>query len=218
MSTEPTAGELRRQREELLAKVKQADLILLQEQVAKITLLHKERRAAFDKTAESLKAEGRALINVAKEEAEVIVQDAKNRADSILAGAAEETKLWVAEKTALAGVQHFEPNMKLDVGGVRFRTSLTTLCRFPETMIGCMFSGRHAMPLGKDEHFFIDRDGTHFRHILNFLRAPEGYKVEVGGADLRELQRECEYYGIDQLMFPTTEKSLPYRKLCTHLT
>jgi hypothetical protein len=66
MSTEPTVGELRRQREELLAKVKQADKILLQEQVAKITQLHNERRIAFDKTAESLNAEGRALINGAK--------------------------------------------------------------------------------------------------------------------------------------------------------
>ncbi|KAJ1389428.1 hypothetical protein B484DRAFT_409327 [Ochromonadaceae sp. CCMP2298] len=42
-----------------------------------------------------------------------------------------------------------------------------------------MFSGRHALPLGKDEQFVIDRDGTRLQHILNFLRAPEGYKMEL---------------------------------------
>ncbi|KAJ1431010.1 BTB/POZ protein [Ochromonadaceae sp. CCMP2298] len=115
-----------------------------------------------------------------------------------------EKQQFEAEKAALAGVQHFEANIKLDVGGVRYTTSLTTLRRFPDSMIGCMFSGRHALPKGEDGHFFIDRDGTHFRHILNFLRSPEGYKVEVEGADERELRRECEYYGIDQLMFGIT--------------
>jgi hypothetical protein len=79
-------------------------------------------------------------------------------------------------------------------------------------MIGCMFSGKHALPLGKDEHFFIDRDGRNFYHILNFLRSPEGYKVGLEGREKDELRRECEYYGIDQLMFAIpctgTEKDL----------
>jgi hypothetical protein len=100
--------------------------------------------------------------------------------------------------------------VRLDQGGVPYTTSLTTLRRFPDSMIGCMFSGKHALPLGKDEHFFIDRDGRNFYHILNFLRSPEGYKVGLEGREKDELRRECEYYGIDQLMFaiPCTEKLL----------
>ncbi|KAJ1389975.1 BTB/POZ protein, partial [Ochromonadaceae sp. CCMP2298] len=118
---------------------------------------------------------------------------------------------WEAEKAALAGVQHFESVVKLDVGGVRYTTTLTTLRRFPDSMIGCMFSGRHALSKGEDGYFFIDRDGTHFRHILNFLRSPKGYKVAgVADAEKEELRRECEYYGIDQWVFaiPYTEKLL----------
>jgi len=134
-----------------------------------------------------------------------IIQNAKKEADIILAGAAGEKQQWEAEKAALAGVQHFESVVKLDVGGVRYTTSLTTLRRFPDSMIGCMFSGRHALPKGEDGYFFIDRDGTHFRHILNFLRSPEGYKVLVTGAEEEELRRECEYYGIDQLMFDSCD-------------
>ncbi|KAJ1411616.1 BTB/POZ protein, partial [Ochromonadaceae sp. CCMP2298] len=117
---------------------------------------------------------------------------------------------WEAEKAALAGVQHFESVVKLDVGGVRYTTTLTTLRRFPDSMIGCMFSGRHALSKGEDGYFFIDRDGRHFYHILNFLRAPEGYTDGLEGREKEELRRECEYYGIDQLMFaiPYTEKEL----------
>ncbi|KAJ1425682.1 BTB/POZ protein [Ochromonadaceae sp. CCMP2298] len=149
--------------------------------------------------------------------ARILIADAKNQAETILAGAAEETKKWEAEKTALAEVQHFKPMVKLDVGGVRVTTSLTTLNRFPDSMIGCMFSGRHALPKGEDGYFFIDRDGAHFRHVLNFLRSPEGYKMVLTGAEVDELRRESEYYGIDQLMFPpSTEKSLPYKDLRTH--
>ncbi len=37
-------------------------------------------------------------------------------------------------------------------------------------MLAAMFSGRHELQREPDGSFFIDRDGAHFRHILNFLR------------------------------------------------
>jgi hypothetical protein len=33
-----------------------------------------------------------------------------------------------------------------------------------------MFSGRHQLKTESDGSHFIDRDGTHFRYILNYLR------------------------------------------------
>ncbi|KAJ1401879.1 hypothetical protein B484DRAFT_405582 [Ochromonadaceae sp. CCMP2298] len=197
------------------AKLLQEQVGMLHDQVEKITQLHKERRMAFDKAAESLDVESHALIADAKKRSGVIVQKAEKKTESIRAGAVEETQKWEAEKTALAGAQQFEPLVNLNVGYVRVTRTLTTLNRFPDSMIGCVFSGRHALPKSKDGYFFIDRDGTHFRHILNFLRLSKSYKVEVGGADVRELRRECEYYGIDQLMSPGTEKSLPYKDCST---
>jgi hypothetical protein len=138
-------------------------------------------------------------------------------AEAILAVAVEEKQKWEVEKEAISKVQQFEPIVELNIGSMRFETSRITLCRFPDTMIGCMFSGRHTLPRGKDGHFFIDRDGRHFHHILNFLRSPEGYKVGVTGAEEDELRRECAYYGIDELMFPLpppppppTQKRIPY--------
>jgi hypothetical protein len=128
------------------------------------------------------------------------VQDA-DTGDAILA-ALEEMNRWEAEKEAISKVQQFEPIVKLNIGSMRFETSRTTLCRFPDTMIGCMFSGRHALPKGEDGYFFIDRDGRHFHHILNFLRSPESYKSGLTGAEEGQLLGECKYYGIDELMFP----------------
>ncbi|KAJ1407744.1 BTB/POZ protein [Ochromonadaceae sp. CCMP2298] len=98
--------------------------------------------------------------------------------------------------------------VNLNVGGVRFTTQLKTLRRFPETVLEAMFSGKHALPKGEDGCFFIDRDGTHFRHILNFL-----VELLVLGADEKELRRESKYYGIDDLMFSGTQTRLAYQDM-----
>ncbi|RUO95923.1 BTB/POZ protein [Jimgerdemannia flammicorona] len=60
--------------------------------------------------------------------------------------------------------------IKLNVGGNLFETSLTTLKRDPQSMLAAMFSGRHPLTADADGSYFIDRDGTHFRLILNYLR------------------------------------------------
>ena len=54
-------------------------------------------------------------------------------------------------------------------GGLR-RPKRSTLRSRP-SFLASMFSGRHALsPSGDDGSHFIDRDPTHFRLILNFLR------------------------------------------------
>lgn len=48
---------------------------------------------------------------------------------------------------------------------------LLLVCSFPESRLGKMFNG--TIPIVLDtlkQHYFIDRDGGMFRHILNFLR------------------------------------------------
>ena len=42
-------------------------------------------------------------------------------------------------------------------------------------MLAVMFSGRHHATKGGDGRYFIDRDGTHFRYILNYLRDGNTY-------------------------------------------
>ena len=64
----------------------------------------------------------------------------------------------------------FSSTVKLDVGGQHFTTTVQTLTKDPNSMLAAMFSGKFEMKPSEDGSFFIDRDGTHFRFILNFLR------------------------------------------------
>ncbi len=67
---------------------------------------------------------------------------------------------------------HFAGAIKLNVGGVCFKTGLETLRSVQGSLFAEMFSGS-GFTVEKDEEdsaYFIDRDGSHFRHILNFLR------------------------------------------------
>jgi hypothetical protein len=79
--------------------------------------------------------------------------------------------------------------LNINVGGCIFATRLATLRKYPDTMLGAMFSGRYPIQKDKDDNYFIDRDGTHFSHILNFLRdescmPPKKSAQEVMNANL----------------------------------
>jgi len=119
---------------------------------------------------------------------------------------ADEKQQWDIEKQLIANTHTFESRIKLDVGGCKFTTTLTTLTRFPDSMIGTMFSGRHNLTTDESGYYFIDRDGTHFRHILNYLRCPEDFDVSSISADhLKELKKEAVYYGLDEKAFSSPE-------------
>ena len=60
-------------------------------------------------------------------------------------------------------------------------------------MLAAMFSGRHSLETTEDGSFFIDRDGTYFRFILNYLRNDELILPE-GGTLLEELEAEARFY------------------------
>ena len=74
-------------------------------------------------------------------------------------------------------------------------------------MLGAMFSGRHTLNQEPDGSYFIDRDGTHFADILNYLR--DGYIVVPSNSDhLQKLLIESKYYlldGLSQLLVPPYE-------------
>jgi hypothetical protein len=151
------------------------------------------------------------IVQLEKQEmhAKTIVSDAENSAARIIATAnaatatmKEEVALWETEKEVIASTQTLQPRIKLDIGGVRHVTSAATLTRFSDSMLGAMFSGRHEMLLDEDGYIFIDRDGTHFRHILNFLRNPELFSIDLSLAHEQELRREVDYYGLSAYMFP----------------
>jgi len=86
--------------------------------------------------------------------------------------------------------------VKLNVGGVKYETTLTTLTADgDDSMLGSMFSGRHALHPNEDGEIFIDRDGKHFGHILNVLRDSS---VAVNINDRMALATELQYHGISE--------------------
>jgi hypothetical protein len=115
----------------------------------------------------------------------------------------KEKEEWNDEKELISKLQKFNSStIKLDVGGIHYTTTLTTLQRFPESMIGAMFSGRHPLTLDEQGYYFIDRDGQYFRYILNYLRDPENFKINKTSNDFEAVNNEAIYYGIDDVMFP----------------
>ena len=94
---------------------------------------------------------------------------------------------------------HFSSTIKLNVGGHHFTTSLQTLTKDPNSMLAAMFSGKFEMKPSEDGAFFIDRDGTHFRFILNYLRNGELILPE-GATFLKELEAEANFYQIQGIV------------------
>jgi len=97
----------------------------------------------------------------------------------------------------------------LDVGGHFFSTTMETLTSVPGSLLGSMFSGRFPLNFTKDGRVFIDRDGFHFRHILNFLREPDSWSF-CHAKDkqlLEELKCEARFFGLEEAMFKNTSRT-----------
>ncbi|XP_015899432.1 FH protein interacting protein FIP2 isoform X3 [Ziziphus jujuba] len=84
--------------------------------------------------------------------------------------------------------------VRLNIGGKKFCTTRDTLTqREPDSMLAAMFSGRHTVCQDPEKGFvFVDRDGKHFRHILNWLR--DGVVPTLKNSEYAELLQEAEYY------------------------
>ena len=67
-------------------------------------------------------------------------------------------------------------------------------------MLSAMFSGRHNVTKDEDGRYFIDRDGTHFRYILNYLRDGNTYIPVDNQGVLDELYEEVQFYHIETLL------------------
>jgi hypothetical protein len=103
-----------------------------------------------------------------------------------------------AERAAVVAVLEGGSQVVLNVGGHKFHTSTTTLCNVQGSMLEAMFSGRHPVHAGSDGSYFIDRDCTYFRHILNHLRDGT-IPVELTPEEKTAIAREAAFYGLERL-------------------
>ena len=102
-----------------------------------------------------------------------------------------EARLAAASVSAAPTMSNATSAIELDVGGAPFKTTLATLSRHPHTFFAALARNRG----DATGPIFIDRDPTHFRFILNYLRSG----VLAAPADdvaKRELLVEAEFYGM----------------------
>lgn len=91
--------------------------------------------------------------------------------------------------------------VKLNVGGRMYITSAYTLSRDQESMLATLVSGRYSVDRQPDGSIFIDRDGTHFRYILNYLRGDRGVdSLPDNWTEQHQLLKEAKYYKLEGLV------------------
>ena len=82
------------------------------------------------------------------------------------------------------------------MGGYRFMTRLSTLQKYPDSMLAAMFSGRHKLDKDNDGYYFIDSNGTYFHYILDYLRHDQLPPTEATEA----VYKEAMYYNLHALV------------------
>lgn len=90
------------------------------------------------------------------------------------------------------------------------RVLLSFLIRYPESRLAKLFNG--SIPIVLDslkQHYFIDRDGGMFRHILNFMRNSR-LLIPDNFADLDLLLEEARYFDIARKCQPHIFSQTPY--------
>jgi hypothetical protein len=87
-----------------------------------------------------------------------------------------------------------EGRVELNIGGYRFHTSVQALRRVSHTFFDAYFSGRYAQDVCDDGSIFVDRDGEHFGHVLEYMRDGHVSVAQPGARPsvslLRALKRE----------------------------
>ena len=141
-------------------------------------------------------ARGEQMLEKARREREAGLQDVARLRTELAAEVAAMEKVQAEQRT----------RVEVDVGGVRFVTSTSTLRSRPGSMLDAKFSGRYLDEKEEDGSYFEDRDGSMFGHVLAFLR---DNVVAAGCEDdvhvLQRLKRELDYYC---LLEPAEEKEV----------
>jgi hypothetical protein len=69
-----------------------------------------------------------------------------------------------------------------------------------DTMLSIMFSGRFPLVKGEDQAYFIDRDPTYFRYILNYLRDDGSLSIPDTNEGREDLLKEAYFYQLGGLI------------------
>ncbi|XP_019794741.1 BTB/POZ domain-containing protein KCTD18 [Delphinus delphis] len=84
--------------------------------------------------------------------------------------------------------------LRLNVGGCIYTARRQSLCRFKDSMLASMFSGRFPLKTDESGACVIDRDGHLFKYLLDYLHGEVHIPTEE--QTRIALQEEADYFGI----------------------
>lgn len=87
------------------------------------------------------------------------------------------------------------PIVELNVGGELYTTTLSTLKKHPGSKLAEMFTGQPKLRRDSEGRFFIDRPGTYFKYILEYLRSNQ-----VPTQCVQDVYKEALFYDIEPLI------------------
>jgi hypothetical protein len=94
--------------------------------------------------------------------------------------------------------------LTLNVGGVLYTTTHSTLLSHPDTFFTALLSGRFSADACTDGNgnIFIDRDGKRFRYVLNYLRSRTLHlpRSHHHLHQYFEIKEEAEFFGLNEMV------------------
>jgi hypothetical protein len=160
-----------------------------------LAALEQELRDDFRKALAGLLATARTRLEG------VLAEVAKERAQGLAEVATQKAELNREIESMQTHSEQQQGHVELNIGGHRYQTSMQTLRRLPHTFFDAYFSGRYAQDVCVDGSIFVDRDGEHFGHVLEYMRDGVVSVAEAGACPsvslLRALKREFGYYCIE---------------------
>ncbi|XP_047247354.1 BTB/POZ domain-containing protein KCTD14 [Girardinichthys multiradiatus] len=97
-------------------------------------------------------------------------------------------------KPASSAISH-SPVVQLNVGGHLFSSTLSTLRKHPDSKLAEMFSIQPKVSTDAQGRFFIDRDGSHFGAVLEFLRSEK-----LPTENIQQVYKDAVHYNIKPLV------------------
>jgi hypothetical protein len=185
---------------------------------AMLSQLETDLRTALGTCVTELVATTRARLegahaDIAKERAQGLAEVAEERAKALAEEDARRAELGREVAAMHKHKEAQEGHVELNIGGYRFETSVQTLRRVPHTFFDAYFSGRYAQDVCNDDSIFVDRDGAHFGHVLEYMRDGVVSVADAGARPsvslLRALKREFGFYCIELSAEEAAEPAQP---------